>query len=486
MARSDIRILIADDEVFIRQGLQEALQRPGFSIEAAADGHQARQRIRGAGYDLIIMDLRMPGPGGMELLEEVRELRPDTQTIILTAHGNVSTAVEAMKKGAFDFLTKPVDLEHLRLLVSRACEHLELMEENRELHSRLENQDSFRRLVRRSAAMQAAAATIKQVAMSDVPLLLRGETGAGKDLIARIIHERSSRHDRDFVAVNCGGFTEELFSSELFGHVRGAFTGAHANKPGRFALAEGGTLFLDEIGEVPLKNQVELLRVLESGEYQPVGDPQVHYSNVRVIAATNRNLEEGVQQGSFREDLYYRLNVVPVAVPPLRERHEDIPVLVGMFLEEACRAQNQLRLARQRPPTAQPDPAAGGHLLGQDDPPRTPARGAGWHRRRSRGIHRPLGKFGRGCGGRIDPPDAATRDCQPPRSGRPPGHQRPFTAVQIKKIRTYLRGSLLRQASLAEGRLPSLQILRSEISAPLPDLDPTAFKIVSNLYLTEP
>ena len=343
MARSDIRILIADDEVFIRQGLQEALQRPGFSIEAAADGHQARQRIRGTDYDLIIMDLRMPGPGGMELLEEVRELRPDTQTIILTAHGNVSTAVEAMKKGAFDFLTKPVDLEHLRLLVSRACEHLELMEENRELHSRLENQDSFRRLVRRSAAMQAAAATIKQVAMSDVPLLLRGETGAGKDLIARIIHERSSRHDRDFVAVNCGGFTEELFSSELFGHVRGAFTGAHANKPGRFALAEGGTLFLDEIGEVPLKNQVELLRVLESGEYQPVGDPQVHYSNVRVIAATNRNLEEGVQQGSFREDLYYRLNVVPVAVPPLRERHEDIPVLVGMFLEEACRAQNQLR-----------------------------------------------------------------------------------------------------------------------------------------------
>ena len=355
MARSDIRILIADDEVFIRQGLQEALQRPGFSIEAAADGHQARQRIRGTGYDLIVMDLRMPGPGGMELLEEVRELHPDTQTIILTAHGNVSTAVEAMKKGAFDFLTKPVDLEHLRLLVSRACEHLELMEENRELHSRLENQDSFRRLVRRSAAMQAAAATIKQVAMSDVPLLLRGETGAGKDLIARIIHERSGRRDRDFVAVNCGGFTEELFSSELFGHVRGAFTGAHANKPGRFALAEGGTLFLDEIGEVPLKNQVELLRVLESGEYQPVGDPRVHYSNVRVIAATNRNLEEGVQQGSFREDLYYRLNVVPVAVPPLRERHEDIPVLVGMFLEEACRVQNQ--------PRKQVSPEAMEHLI---------------------------------------------------------------------------------------------------------------------------
>ena len=339
----DIRILIADDEIFIREGLQEALQRPGFIVETAADGYQARQRLRERAYDLAIMDLRMPGPGGMELLEEIQEKHPDTQTIILTAHGNVSTAVEAMKKGAYDFLTKPVDLEHLRLLVDRACEHLELMEENRALHSRLGHQDPFRKIVRRSPAMQAAAATIKQVAMSDVPVLLRGETGVGKDLIARAIHERSKRRDRPFVAVNCGGFTEELFSSELFGHARGAFTGAHADKPGRFALAEGGTLFLDEIGEVPLKNQVELLRVLESGEHQPVGDPSVRLADVRIIAATNRNLEESVRQGSFREDLYYRLNVVPIDVPPLRERKEDIPLLVEIFLEEACRAQNQPR-----------------------------------------------------------------------------------------------------------------------------------------------
>ena len=343
MTRHSVRLLIADDETFIRQGLQEALQRPGFAVDVAADGHQARQRLGANRYDLVIMDLRMPGPTGMELLEEIRRDLPDTQTIILTAHGNVSIAVEAIKKGAFDFLTKPVDLEHLRLLVDRACEHLELMEENRQLHSQLENQDTFRRIVRRSAAMQTASATLKQVAMSDVPVLLRGETGVGKDLIARAIHERSRRGDHPFVAVNCGGFTGELFSSELFGHVRGAYTGAHADKSGRFSLASGGTLFLDEIGEVPLKNQVELLRVLESGEYQPVGDPQVRHADVRVIAATNRDLEASVQQGAFREDLYYRLNVVPIAIPPLRERREDIPVLVEMFLEEACRAQGQPR-----------------------------------------------------------------------------------------------------------------------------------------------
>ncbi|MFA6110020.1 MAG: sigma-54 dependent transcriptional regulator [Candidatus Latescibacterota bacterium] len=343
MPSRDLHILIADDEVFIREGLQEALSRPGTAVEVAADGNQARTLLAENGYDLLITDLRMPGAGGMELLEHVRAHHPDTQTIILTAHGNVSTAVEAMKKGAFDFLTKPVDLEHLRLLVNRAGEHLKLVRENRKLHSRLEGQDTFRKIVRRSPSMQAAATVIKQVALSDVPILLRGETGAGKDLVARAIHERSRRANGPFVAVNCGGFTEELFSSELFGHVRGAFTGAHADKPGRFALADGGTLFLDEVGEVPLKNQVELLRVLENREYQAIGDPQIRHADVRIIAATNRDLEASVQQGGFREDLYYRLNVVPIDVPPLRERHEDIPVLAEMFLEEACRAQGEPR-----------------------------------------------------------------------------------------------------------------------------------------------
>jgi DNA-binding NtrC family response regulator len=197
--------------------------------------------------------------------------------------------------------------------------------------------------------MQRSTRTVKQVALSDVPVLLRGETGTGKELIARAIHERSRRGSGPFVAVNCGGFTEELFASELFGHRRGAYTGAHADRPGRFALAEGGTLFLDEIGEVPLKNQVELLRALESHEYQPLGDTQVRTADVRIIAATNRDLEAAVAAGTFREDLYYRLNVVPVDIPPLRERREDIPILVETFFEESCRAYDQ---PRKRPDEA--------------------------------------------------------------------------------------------------------------------------------------
>jgi len=341
MPQRQANILIADDEIFIREGLQEALQKPGYAVETAADGNQARQMLAERDFHLVILDLRMPGPSGMELLEEIGEHRSDTQCIILTAHGNVSTAVEAMRKGAYDFVTKPVDLDHLRLMVARALDRFELVTENRKLHSRLEKDAPFRRLVRRSPAMQAAAATIKQVAQSDVPVLLRGETGVGKDLVARAIHERSKRREAPFVAVNCGGFTEDLFTSELFGHKRGAFTGAHADRPGRFALAEGGTLFLDEIGEVPRKNQVELLRALESREFQPLGDPAVHRADVRIIAATNRNLEAAVAANTFRDDLYYRLNVVPIDIPPLRQRQEDIPVLIEMCLDEACRAQDQ-------------------------------------------------------------------------------------------------------------------------------------------------
>ncbi len=341
MAKQRIHILIADDEIFIREGLKEALQHADYRIDAVADGHQASEKLRSGRYHLAILDLRMPGPSGLEILEELGGRDTDTQVIILTAHGNVSTAVEAMKKGAYDFLTKPIDLAHLRLVVERALDRRHLVTENRKLHNRLENQDVFRRLVRNSESMQDAAKLIKQVAQSDVPVLLRGETGVGKDLVARAIHERSKRSEHPFVAVNCGGFTEELFASEIFGHKRGAFTGAHADKPGRFALAEGGTLFLDEIGEVPPKNQVELLRALESHEYQPLGDPQVRRANVRILAATNRDLEKSVGDGTFREDLYYRLNVVPIDIPPLRQRREDIPVLIETFLDEACRAQEQ-------------------------------------------------------------------------------------------------------------------------------------------------
>ena len=360
----DCRILIADDEATIRQGLQEALQQPGYVIDAAADGNEALDQLDRRSYDVVVLDLRMPGPGGMEILDEIQENHSQTQAIILTAHGNVLTAVEAMKRGAFDFVTKPVDLTHLRLVVGRARDRVDLERENRELHSRLDNrqetEDAFRRIVRRSAAMQKATRTVKQVALTDVPVLLRGETGSGKELIARAIHDRSKRRQGPFVAVNCGGFTEDLFASELFGHKRGAFTGAHADRPGRFAIAEEGTLFLDEIGEVPLKNQIELLRALESKEYQPLGDPAVHTADVRIIAATNRDLEAAVSEGIFRDDLYYRLNVVPLDVPPLRDRREDIPLLAEVFLEASCRAYDQPRKKLTREAMAQ--------LVGHDWP----------------------------------------------------------------------------------------------------------------------
>mgnify|MGYP006415912457 FL=1 len=354
MSEPPARILVADDEVYIREGLKEALEAPGYAVETVPDGDAVRARLRQAHFDVVILDLRMPGSTGMELLEHVGHDYPDTQAILLTAHGNVSTAVEAMKKGAHDFLTKPVDLAHLRLVVERAIDRVELVRENRELHSKLdarqETDDAFRKIVRLSAAMQRATRLVKQVAQSDVPVLLRGETGAGKELIARSVHDRSRRSEGPFVAVNCGGFTEDLFASELFGHKRGAFTSAHADRPGRFTLAEGGTLFLDEIGEVPLKNQVELLRVLEAHEFQPLGDTRVHTADVRIIAATNRHLEAAVEAGGFRDDLYYRLNVVPIDVPPLRDRREDIPTLVEWFFDETCRAYEQ--------PRKRPSPAA--------------------------------------------------------------------------------------------------------------------------------
>ena len=343
---SRARLLIADDEVFIREGLQDALSEPGLDLQTAADGREVRRRLRKGAFDVILLDLRMPGVSGMDLLEEIRERHPESNVVILTAHGSVDTAVEAMKKGAFDFVTKPVDLTHVRLIVNRALDRVRLVRENRELHDRLgrgDSDDPFRRIVRRSASMQQATRTVKQVALSDVPVLIRGETGAGKELIARTIHERSRRREGPFVPVNCGGFTQDLFGSELFGHKRGAFTGAHVDRAGRFALAEKGTLFLDEVGEIPLKNQVELLRALENREFQPLGDTRVHKADVRVIAATNRHLETAVSEGMFREDLFYRLNVVPVDVPPLRERREDIPLLVETFFDEASRAYDQPR-----------------------------------------------------------------------------------------------------------------------------------------------
>ena len=338
-------IISTDDD--LDDAIRKVLHTRASRIDRAASQLEIADSLEQREFDITFADLDMPGQNLAGIVDQIQRSNQDSQIILLPSQLDTEVAVAALKKGGFDFLTKPVNADQLTRLVDRALERNALLEENRELQNRLEKQiggtETFHRIVRSSPAMEKVTRTVKQVAMSGVPVLLRGETGVGKELIARTIHERSRRVTGPFVAVNCGGFTEDLFSSELFGHVRGAYTGAYADRPGRFALAEGGTLFLDEIGEVPLKNQVELLRVLESKEYQPLGDTKVHEADVRIIAATNRDLEAGVKSGEFRDDLYYRLNVVPVDIPPLRQRQEDLPVLVETFFEESCRAYDQPR-----------------------------------------------------------------------------------------------------------------------------------------------
>jgi DNA-binding NtrC family response regulator len=348
MAESDTppRILVCDVDDDVMRCIAASIDDSSVDIEEASDREDCLERLGRQEFDLVFVDLSADRESGLGLLEQIRDRFSETLAIALSgAVDDQKTAEIALARGAYDFFSQPTDLARLSWVVDRALERVRLSRANRDLRHQLgqrsDDSTTFRRIVRLSPAMEAVTRTVKQVALTDVPILLRGETGVGKELIARTIHERSKRSSGPFVAVNCGGFTEDLFSSELFGHVRGAFTGAHADRPGRFAIAEAGTLFLDEIGEVPLKNQVELLRALESREYQPLGDTQVHQADVRIIAATNRDLEASVERGTFRDDLYYRLNVVPIDVPPLRARQSDIPVLIETFLEEACRAYDQ-------------------------------------------------------------------------------------------------------------------------------------------------
>ncbi|MDP6775342.1 MAG: sigma-54 dependent transcriptional regulator [Candidatus Latescibacteria bacterium] len=330
------RILVADDEYHICEGLRESLTRAGHVVDVAYDGHEAAERLERQEYDAAILDLKMPGRDGMQLLRLVGETGPETGVIIITAFGEVSTAVDAMRLGAYDYLTKPVDLKRLQLSLQHLLEHQALMAENKQLKARLGSAERFDDIVHRSSTMQRVCDTIDQAAATDVPVLVMGETGTGKELVARAIHHRGSRRLAPLVAVNCGAIPETLFESELFGYTRGAFTGADSDKPGRFEAAEGGTLFLDEVGEIPPQNQVDLLRVLEETAYTPVGSNEARQADVRIIFATNRDLELEVREGRFREDLYYRINVVPIRVPRLSERREDIPLLTEVFFEELC------------------------------------------------------------------------------------------------------------------------------------------------------
>ncbi len=338
MSLERARILVADDEESLRWVLQQALSAQGHDVETVDNGNEAWERLRSGRFDLALVDIRMPGMDGLSLLTRLREEGADTAVIVITAQNTMANAIEAMKRGAFDYVTKPFDLDELAILVQRAWETRRRTQEL----ARLE-EDHRRRfelgveIVGATPVMQEIFKTIGRVAPTDATVLLQGESGTGKELIARAIHAHSRRWSGPFVALNCSAVPRDLLESELFGHERGAFTGAVEQRAGVFEAASGGTLFLDEIGDMPLELQVKLLRVVQEREFSRVGGREVIRADVRLIAATNQNLERAVQQGRFREDLYFRLNVVRIQVPPLRQRRADIPELVRYFLEKIRR-----------------------------------------------------------------------------------------------------------------------------------------------------
>ncbi|MFW6303087.1 MAG: sigma-54-dependent transcriptional regulator [Candidatus Sumerlaeota bacterium] len=329
-------ILIVDDEKNTRDGLSWSLEGEQYDCLTAEDGKPAMDILQAREVDLVLTDLKMPGMDGMTLMRKVREEFPTTEVIILTGHGTVESAVEAMKEGAFHYLIKPVNLDELSQTVSRALKQHDLQAENKELREQLSERHGFENIVGQSEAMRRVFERVEQVAPTRASVLLVGESGTGKEVIAGAIHHNSNRKTKRFIKLNCGALTTTLLESELFGHEAGAFTDARRQKIGRFEMADGGTLFLDEITETAPEFQVKLLRVLQEQEFERVGGTQTISVDVRVIAATNQDIEKAVEEGRFREDLYYRLNVVKIEVPPLRERRDDIPLLVDTFLEEIC------------------------------------------------------------------------------------------------------------------------------------------------------
>jgi DNA-binding NtrC family response regulator len=338
-----LNLLIVDDERSIREACREVSQSLGFTTFTADSAEHAYRVLESQSIDAVLLDLRLPGAGGLEALNQIKSRRPDAIIVVVTGYGTVQSAVQAMKGGAYDYVTKPFSLDELKMLLDRVANHLKLKTENRILREKIKSKQGFGSIVGRAPEMEKLYRIVAKAAHSTHPVLILGESGTGKELVARSIHFSGPFRDKPFIPVDCGSLVPTLIESELFGHVKGAFTGAQQPKDGLLAIAEGGTVFLDEVGELSTDLQAKLLRAIQEKEIRPVGGTRHIPINVRILAATNRDLEEGVAQGTFRRDLYYRLNVLSLRIPSLRERRQDIPLLATHFLERQSRTSDQER-----------------------------------------------------------------------------------------------------------------------------------------------
>ncbi len=329
------RILIVDDEKSQRDMLAGFLEKQGYSVTTAESGFEAIQLCENKYFEVALIDLKMPKMDGIELLQKLKEMNPEIQAIMITAHGSVETAVEAMRLGAYHYVNKPINLDELKLNINKALESYHLLAENKYLKEELEEKYKDVQIIGESKSVKEVLSTVSRVAKSKSTVLIRGESGTGKELVARALHALSDRADKRFIPVSCAALPETLLESELFGHEKGAFTGALRRREGRFELADGGTLFLDEVGDIPLETQVKILRAIEFQEFERLGAKETLKVDVRIISATNQDLEKKMNEGSFREDLYYRLNVISIFIPPLRERKDDLMLLVEHFIKKA-------------------------------------------------------------------------------------------------------------------------------------------------------
>jgi DNA-binding NtrC family response regulator len=336
-----LNLLIVDDERSIREACREVAQSLGFNAYAADSAEHAHRMLDSQAFDAVLLDLRLPGSGGLDALRRIKERRPDAIVVVVTGYGTVQSAVQAMKNGAYDYVTKPFSVDELKLLLERVASHLKLKSENRMLREKVKSKQGFGGIIGRAPEMEKLYRMIAKAANSIHPVLILGESGTGKEMVARSIHYSGPFRDKPFIPVDCGSLVPTLIESELFGYVKGAFTGANQTKDGLMAMAEGGTIFLDEVGELPVDLQAKMLRAIQEKEIRPVGSTKRVPINVRILAATNRDLEQAVMQGIFRRDLYFRLNVLSLRIPALRERRQDVPLLIAHFMDRMLQNSGQ-------------------------------------------------------------------------------------------------------------------------------------------------